>query len=320
MSQRKHREPGKKPFAAPGFSQQDLDGKWIRVHAEDDERIEQVGREYGIEFPTAYQTVGEDDDSIYLSVTAVVPEGQGFHRKTIAFALCDRVVVTLEPDGYFTPFDMAIARFRRHPSLTRTTYGIMRTLLQAINDTTALSVDLISNSLETLNDRIAEVTTGYDAKGREIGVSDISGTMLGLNEREEIISQCQETQIHLARAARYLRMEIGGGDAELNELVVTLISDIDGVKQHASFEHEKVRYLQQSIITSLNIKQNQISKVFTIITAVFLPPTLIAAFYGMNFSVMPEFAWAFGFPACVVFCALAALLPLIYIKMKGWLR
>ena len=67
-------------------------------------------------------------------------------------------------------------------------------------------------------------------------------------------------------------MEANGGDAELKGLVETLLSDIDGVKQHASFEHDKVRYLQQSVMTSLNVKQNQIVKVFTIITAVFLPP------------------------------------------------
>ena len=60
------------------------------------------------------------------------------------------------------------------------------------------------------------------------------------------------------------------------------------MKEHAGFEHDKVRYLQQSVMTSLNMKQNQIVKVFTIITAVFLPPTLVATFYGMNFAVMPE--------------------------------
>jgi magnesium transporter len=52
-----------------------------------------------------------------------------------------------------------------------------------------------------------------------------------------------------------------------------LIGDIDGVKQHAGFEQDKIRYLQQSVMTWLDVKQNQIVKVFTIITAVFLPPT-----------------------------------------------
>jgi magnesium transporter len=63
----------------------------------------------------------------------------------------------------------------------------------------------------------------------------------------------------------------------------------------------------------------QVVKVFTI-TAVFLPPTLIATFYGMNFSEMPEFSWTLGFPASILMTLIAALLPLIYIKRRGWLR
>ena len=81
-----------------------------------------------------------------------------------------------------------------------------------------------------------------------------------------------------------------------------------------------MRYLQQSLMNSLTVKQNQIVKVFTIITAVFLPPTLVATFYGMNFAVMPELAWKHGFTAAVAMTLFAAVLPLLYIRRKGWLR
>ncbi|KRB43572.1 hypothetical protein ASE02_20355 [Phenylobacterium sp. Root700] len=107
---------------------------------------------------------------------------------------------------------------------------------------------------------------------------------------------------------------------ELRLHVETLLSDIGSVKERAGFEHDKLRYLQNSVMTSLNVKQNQIVKVFTIITAVFLPPTLVATFYGMNFAVMPELAWKHGFAATIVLTLLSALLPLVYIKQKGWLR
>jgi magnesium transporter len=196
----------------------------------------------------------------------------------------------------------------------------MRTLLQALNDAAAETIGIISQALETTNDQIGIITSGLDSSGREIGVSDINDTMIELNEKEELISRCLECQLSLARAAHYLRMEINGSDPELKNLVETLLSDIDGVKQHASFEHEKVRYLQQSVMTSLNVKQNQIVKVFTIITAVFLPPTLVATFNGMNFAVMPELSWKHGFTATIVLTLLTALLPLLYIEKKGWLR
>lgn len=107
---------------------------------------------------------------------------------------------------------------------------------------------------------------------------------------------------------------------ELQALVNELVDDISGVKEHAAFEHEKVRYLQNAVTKILNIKQNQIVKVFTIITAVFLPPPLVATFYGMNFSVMPELSWEHGFTFSIFLTLIVSLLPQIYIKRKGWLR
>ncbi|MFV5476528.1 CorA family divalent cation transporter [Acinetobacter baumannii] len=67
------------------------------------------------------------------------------------------------------------------------------------------------------------------------------------------------------------------------------------VKKYASFEYEKVRYFQNAVTNMMNIKQNQIVKVFTIITAVFLSLTLVGTFYGMDFAVMPELSWEHGF-------------------------
>jgi magnesium transporter len=193
-------------------------------------------------------------------------------------------------------------------------------ILQSLNQASNQVVELTSAGLEEMNDEIQYIMGGVDADGREIGVSDISDTMASLNEQEELVSRLQECQLLLARAARYLRAEIDSSDTQLKTLADILVADIDGVKEHAGFEHDKVRYLQQSVMTSLNVKQNQIVKVFTIITAVFLPPTLIATFYGMNFSVMPELSWMYGFTATIILTLVAALLPLIYIKQKGWLR
>ena len=73
-------------------------------------------------------------------------------------------------------------------------------------------------------------------------------------------------------------------------------------------------------MTTLDLKQNQIIKVFTVVTAVFTPPTLIAAYYGQNFANMPELALGWGEWFVMGTTALFALVPLVYIKRKGWLR
>lgn len=152
-------------------------------------------------------------------------------------------------------------------------------------------------------------------------MSDLTETLLDLNDSEELISNCLESQLALARVGRYLNGEIDAWrEKELRGLVQELMLDVNGVKEHAAFEHDKVRYLQNSVVGLLNIRQNQIVKVFTVITAVFLPPTLVATFYGMNFAVMPELSWKHGFSMSIALTFAAALLPLIYIKRRGWLR
>ena len=163
------------------FNPVELGRVWIRVTADDEAAIWEVCAAHRIEFPATLEGVGEDDDSIYLTVTLVVPAGDEFRQETVVFALSDRVVVTLEPPGRFAWFDTAIARFRRHPDQARAPYSVMRTLLQIMNDISAQSIELASASLEAMSDQIGRMTSGVDEHGREIGVSDISDTMLELN-------------------------------------------------------------------------------------------------------------------------------------------
>ena len=69
----------------------------------------------------------------------------------------------------------------------------------------------------------------------------------------------------------------------------------------------------------INIEQNRIIKIFSVVSVVFLPPTLVASSYGMNFGLMPELHWSFGYPGAIVFMMLAGLAPYLYFKRKNWL-
>jgi magnesium transporter len=198
---------------------------------------------------------------------------------------------------------------------------MLRVLLQVANDGASAAIDRIADDLEESAGEISAISDGFNEEGKELGVSDLSNHMRSLNEKEDLISNCLEAQLSLARTARHLSGEVDNQtEAELQGLVTELIGDVNGVKEHATFEHDKVRYLQNAMTNILNIKQNQIVKVFTIITAVFLPPTLVGTFYGMNFAVMPELSWKHGFIYSMLLTLGAALLPLLYIKHKGWLR
>lgn len=134
----------------------------------------------------------------------------------------------------------------------------------------------------------------------------------------ELVAKTVEGQLMLARAGRWLRR--AAGDERLVHRLPVLLSDIHSLRRYARFQHDKIRNLQQSLMTTLDIKQNQVIKVFTVITAVFTPPTLVAAFYGQNFAYMPELELPWGEWMVMGLTGLFALMPLAYIKRKGWMR
>lgn len=297
---------------------------WRRLRHDDAAGLAAAAAELACVFPPAELGFEEDENFVYLPVTVLVrahangTEGDVV-QKTVIFGLGDAVLVTVEPSEGYVPFDRAGAILKRRPEVPRDSHGIMYALLLAINSFSDQNIEHASVSLEAMNSQIYAVTVGTD-EGYELTNSEVGQTLNALNKMEELISRIQESQLLLERAARYLRLELDRENVDFREQLGVLISDIGAVKEHAGFEHDKVRYLQQSVMTSLNAKQNQVAKVFTIIAVVFLPPTLIASIYGMNFEHMPELGWLWGFPVTIGMTLTAALLPLWYIKKKGWLR
>ena len=81
----------------------------------------------------------------------------------------------------------------------------------------------------------------------------------------------------------------------------------------------KIIFLLDATLGMINIQQNDIIKIFSVAAVVFLPPTLVASIYGMNFHHMPELNWMFGYPLALILMVLAAVLPYLYFKRKGWL-
>lgn len=294
---------------------------WIDVGQSDETVMAELRQRYNVDPQLQNTSVYEDEEYVYLFAELVAMSEQrepSFHRVT--FVLGDRVLVTLHDTTEFTPLNRAMQRLARRPQQATNAKSLLRMILAGINDGTSQVIEQIASDLEQTADTIAQLSE--DSSGsKELGVSDLTETLLELNDNEGLISNCLESQLALARVVRYLNGEVDNiKEKELQGLVKELIQDVNGVKEHAAFEHDKVRYLQNSVVGLLNIKQNQIVKVFTVITAVFLPPTLVATFYGMNFAVMPELSWKHGFTMSIILTFAAALLPLIYIKRKGWLR
>jgi magnesium transporter len=295
---------------------------WLDVGQADAADREALRVRYRVDPQFQQASVYEDEEYVYLQAKlGSFNERRDAEFHDVVFVLGDRLLVTFHELPEFGPLNRSMQRLVRRPQQATDAKSLLRLILAGINDSTSQLIENIADNLEGTADTIASLSNEARTDGRELGVSDLTSTLLDLNEFEELISRCLESQLALARVVRYLNGEVDNRtEPELQALVTELMGDVTGVKEHAAFEHDKVRYLQNAVMGILNVKQNQIVKVFTIITAVFLPPTLVATFYGMNFAVMPELSWRHGFPLSIALTLVAALLPLVYIKRKGWLR
>jgi magnesium transporter len=104
-----------------------------------------------------------------------------------------------------------------------------------------------------------------------------------------------------------------------NERLKIILKDIASLLQHSQFSSERLEYLQNTFLGLVNIEQNQVIKIFTLVTVIFMPPTLIASIYGMNFRFMPELAWTGGYPFAIGLMILSSLIFLWYFRKKKWL-
>jgi magnesium transporter len=105
----------------------------------------------------------------------------------------------------------------------------------------------------------------------------------------------------------------------LRERLADLTSDIKGLADHANFVSQKTTFLLDASLGLIGIEQNRIMQIFSVVSVVFLPPTLVASIYGMNFHVMPELSAPWGYPAALVVIVLSAVLPFMIFRRKGWL-
>lgn len=161
-------------------------------------------------------------------------------------------------------------------------------------------------------------TTTYISRGIQ-KQSDFEGTTL------RKIAELQENTILIRESITDKQRLISAllkspfVDDPIRERLRVIMKDVLSLLQHTQFSFERLEYLQNTLLGLVNIEQNKIIKIFTVASVVFMPPTLIASIYGMNFGVMPELGWSFGYPAAIVLMFLSSALTLLYFKRKKWL-
>jgi magnesium transporter len=186
--------------------------------------------------------------------------------------------------------------------------------------------------LEALVDRNADVLEraqrDVDAISREIfatdstrAARDFQRTLRLIGRKGDLVSHLRDSLVSLLRLTGFLSQAHAeqSSDKEPRGRIKTIGHDIQALTDQTAFLSQKITFLLDATLGLVNIEQNNIIKIFTIAAGVFLPPTLIASVYGMNFVHMPELRWPLGYPLAVVAMVLSAVLPYWYFRRRGWL-
>ncbi len=147
---------------------------------------------------------------------------------------------------------------------------------------------------------------------------DLESAVDGLAEQEILIGTTRLCLMDAQRDLRFLiRLPLLG--KKYRKIANSLLQDIDSLMPHNNFLSDKADFLLNAALGFINMEQNKLLKIFSLAALTFLPPTLIGAIYGMNFPDMPEMSWPWGYPMALVLMVLAAVLPILFLKRRGWL-
>lgn len=185
---------------------------------------------------------------------------------------------------------------------------------------------IVNRSARALNkvgvelDSIA--STVFRAKGDQSGRSQIySATLDALGREDEKISNLRESLVSIERLLLFLLSEGRSADAPkpVREATKAALRDLQSLEQDASFKAQKVQFLLDATLGLINLAQNDIIKLFSVLAVIFMPPTVIASIYGMNFKEMPELGWRWGYPLALCLMVAAAIGPYVFFRWKKWL-
>ncbi|WP_455820844.1 magnesium/cobalt transporter CorA [Pseudomonas cerasi] len=200
----------------------------------------------------------------------------------------------------------------------------MRARNQVLMDGNAyeLLLDLFETKIEQLADEIENIYSDLEKLSRVIMEGQqgdaFDEALSTLAELEDIGWKVRLCLMDTQRALNFLvrKARLPGNQLEQAR---EILRDIESLLPHNESLFQKVNFLMQAAMGFINIEQNRIIKIFSVVSVVFLPPTLVASSYGMNFEFMPELKWSFGYPGAISLMILAGLAPYAYFKRKNWL-
>ncbi len=302
---------------------------WIDLLRPDEAERARIGAATGCDLPTreemkeieASSQLYTEGEALYLT-TAVIARADTPHPEQgeITFVLTARHMITLR---YTEPRSVATfaARTSRQPELLASAEDALLGILDAVIDRVADVLELIGGRIDGLSARIFTDSLDSRGFGRTAKKPDqLQDVLRGIGRAGDLTHKVRDSLAGLDRLTAFLSSVAAGRlSKEQKAALKTLTRDLRSLNEHAGFLAHEANFLLDATLGLINIEQNAIIKIFSVVAVALMPPTLIASAYGMNFRHMPELEWSFGYPMALLLMVLSAVVPLWYFRRRGWL-
>lgn len=254
-----------------------------------------------------------DDGTDYLTV--MVP-GQNDVDEQIAapvtFILSPKRLVTVRHHRP-RPFETFPARAEKSGRGVGSPDQVFTGMIQEIIGRLADHLEGVGRAL----DEVARLI--YQPKGQS--QTALQGALVQIGQQGERLGRVRLALLTLGRAVNHVEPAIARrpGSKDLAKALKTELRDIDALDQHANFLDSRLALASDATLGTIDLSQNSTVKIVSLVSVLFLPPTLIASIYGMNFAVMPELAHPLGYAGALVLMVASAAITWAVFRWKGWL-
>jgi magnesium transporter len=294
---------------------------WIDLLEPTPAEEQQVEHALGIEVPSREQMreiessnrLYEDNGALHMTATLVtkLDTEQGQSTQVTFILTGTRLVTNRYADPL--PFRRLIAYAQLHPAACGAASQLLAGLLEAIVNRIADILEQIGSDIEAISARI------FTRRRRQR--LDFPAELGQIGQGGELVSKTRESLVSLSRLLGFLQQSTSDDriPPEVRASLHTVSGDVVALSDHATFLGDKVQFLLDATLGMVSIDQNNIIKIFSVVTVFLLPPSVITGFYGMNFEHIPWLHATWGPWAGIAMMVLSAVIPYVYFKRRGWL-
>ncbi len=292
---------------------------WVDLTDPNDEERDWVKSTYGITLPdedevkdieaSARYYEAENGD-LHLRTDFLLDDDDGpANVVTVAFILAKNMLFSVHTD------DLPIFRLVRMRARSRP--GSIEDHKDVLLDLYATDAEYSADALEGIYQNLEEVSRSVLQK--DFTDKDAAESLSAMAQEEDLNGRIRRNMMDTRRAVSYL-MRGRLLNPDQFEEARQILRDIESLDGHTAFLFDKINFLMDATVGFININQNKIIKIFSVASVAFLPPTLIASIYGMNFRILPELNWELGYPFALMLMVGSAVAPFWYFRRRGWLK